>query len=82
MKVTGARQPLGVAAIPSLSGGRRDQCLNQFAAWFSLLATLVIKGLQGGAKVLIEFCSDFIITHLLSAGGERVLLVSVINGLF
>lgn len=81
VQVTGTRWPLGVAAILSLFKGLRDCSLIRFADWFSLLATLAIKGFYGVAKVLVEFCSDFLVTQELPAGGRRVLLVPVNTGL-
>lgn len=82
MQVAGAGEPLGVeATLFSVLEGLRGCGLARFVSGISLLATLAIKGLQGVAKVLIEFCSDFIVAQKLPAGGRRVLLVPVSGGL-
>lgn len=76
MQVAGARQPLGaVAVLPPQEGlsGRSLVCV--------ALAALAAQGLERVAKVLIEFCSDFVVTQELPADGTSLLLVLVIGGL-
>lgn len=75
----GARLPLGVVVILSLLEIRRGRSLARFAAWFPLLAAFAVEGFRGGAKVLVEFCSDLLVAQELPADGGEVLLVPVVR---
>lgn len=77
MQVAGARQPLGVEAIVAvLREELRGRGLACIAATFFLLGPLAIEDMQRMSKVLIEFCSDLIVTQELPVGGRGVLFIS------
>lgn len=81
MQVAGARQPLGVVAVLAPLQGLSGRSLIGVAGGLSALAALAVKGLQRVAKVLIEFCSDFVVPQELPADGASLLLVLIIGGL-
>lgn len=82
MQVAGTKQPMGVVAVLPFLEGLRGHSLICIAGRLSLLSALAIKRLQRVAKVLIEFCSDFIVAQEPPAGGRGLLLVPNSSGLW